>query len=449
MKISWLSAYLLRIFIILMVLIAVIGVKAETQSSELTLHELLVYGLQNSPTLAAAESDLLVAEYRVGERRSVFLPQADLGIEYADVNKFNVVEEGEITGQRSRRRTDTITVSQTIYNAVHISQWRRSKLEYDYSVLQRDLVAENLLSDILGLFIDFHLQKVSLELLENKMQHLLKQRELLQLKEDTGSGSAIEVIRMEQGISVLDTELHEAEFALITIRADLADIAGIPNSNFDLKMLSYAADASGLLLDETADFYTSGAVINALELRDLHFKLQLAEQDVAIEASGRWPNLYLEYQYDHTDVPGQDDERSISINMSWSLFDGWASHYQRLTSIDRLRLAQRQYDEGLSRLQRKFTRLKREIDTGLKLYSINAIALENSEAIVTTIEMGASYGSRNTLDILQAINDYFDSRQTQFILFAQILRNVNELWQVSNSLSMTNLRQLSAVLHGD
>ena len=79
MKISWLSAYLLRIFIILMVLIAVIGVKAETQSSELTLHELLVYGLQNSPTLAAAESDLLVAEYRVGERRSVFLPQADLG----------------------------------------------------------------------------------------------------------------------------------------------------------------------------------------------------------------------------------------------------------------------------------------------------------------------------------------------------------------------------------
>ena len=176
------SAYLLRRFLALVVLAAINSAVADEANHRLELYDLLSQALQKSPAIVAADADLLAAQYKIGEQRSVFWPQADLNIEYSDINEFNVVEDGAITGQRSRLRTDNITIRQSIYNAVQISQWQRSKLEYDYYVNQRLLIIENSLSDIMGLFIDFHLQKVSLELLQSKMRHLSKQRELLKLK---------------------------------------------------------------------------------------------------------------------------------------------------------------------------------------------------------------------------------------------------------------------------
>ena len=268
-----------------------------------------------------------------------------------------------------------------------------------------------------------------------------------QLKNDTGSGSVADLLRMDQSISALDVELHEAEFALASIRLELADVVGLSQTDFDLQELRYTDDASELLADQPIDSYTRDSAGQALEIRDLYLQLKLAEYDMVIESDARLPDFYLEYQYEQTDVPGQEDERSVSINMSWNLFDGWAGRYGRLGSLTRYRLAQRQYNEGLLRFERRITGIKREIIAGIRLYGANSSSLDDSEEIISMMEMGASYGSRNVLDVLQATNDYFDARQSQFVLFAQILRNLNELWKISNNLNLANSQLLSEVLH--
>ena len=445
------NAYLLRGALALMTIAATNTVAAEQYDvSKLTLYDLANYGLRNSPAVAAASSGVITAQHKIGERQSFFWPQASLGVEYADVNDFNVIEDGDITGQRSRLRSDNVTIKQSIYDAVQISQWRKSQLEYDYALVQKQLAMEKLLSDIMGLFIDFHLHRSSLGLLRNKKKYLLRQRELLQLKNTTGSGSAVELLSLERSIGAVDIELHDAEFALANTKLDLSNAIGLVDSTFDLQPLDdNINDLSALFSSLAADYNASGEVINSLEIRELHFKLKLEEYDIRTAANAKWPNFYLEYQYDQTDVPGQEDERSISLNMAWNLFDGWASRYRKLGSIERRRLAQEQYSEGLRRLERKFTRLQSKIDAGFKLYSINASMLINSANIITLTEMGANYGSKNALDVLQAINDHFDARQTQFKLFAEILRDLAELWQISANFTMPKLQQLSEVLYGD
>ena len=438
---------LLRISLAFIALLPISNFASEQSIAKLTLHDLLSYGLQNSPAIAAANSDLITAQYKVSQQKNFFWPQADLNIEYADVNDFNVVEDGEITGQRSRLRSDNIVIKQNIYNAVQISQWRKSKLEYDYASVQHKLATENLFSDIMRLFIDFHSQQVSLELLNNKNQYLLKQRELLQLKNDTGSGSAIELLRLEQSISTLDIELYEAEFALANTILDIGDIIGLSSKHFDLQPLNYTDDLNVLWTSTAIGQQNNLDVVQSLEIRDLYFKSKLAEYDLIIATNARWPSFYLEYQYDQTDVPGQDDERSISMNMSWNLFDGWNSHYRRLESLERYRFAQQQYDEGLRRLERKLTKLQREIEAGIKLYAMSISTIVSSKTIITLTEMGADYGSKNALDVMQAVNDYFNARQTQFELFAEILRDLIELWKIGNNLNHSRLQRLSEVLY--
>ena len=444
------NAYSL-IRVIVSTAIVATGIVAAEQydASRLTLHDLASYGLRNSPTVAAASSDVITAQHRIGERRSFLWPQASIGVEYADVNDFNVIEDGEITGQRSRLRSDNVTIKQSIYDAVQISQWRKSQLEYEYALVQKQLAVEKLLSDIMELFVDFHLHRSSLDLLRNKREYLLRQRELLQLKNTTGSGSAVELLRLERSIGAVDIELHDAEFALANTKLDLSDAIGLADNTLDLQPLDdNINDLSMLLSSAAADNNASGEVINSLEIRELHFKLKLEEYDVRTAASSKWPNFYLEYQYDQTDVPGQEDERSISLNMDWSLFDGWASRYRKLGSLEGRRMAQEQYNEGLRRLERKFTRLQSKIDAGIKLHSINASILTDSANVIALTEMGTNYGSKNALDVLQAINDHFDAQQTQFKLFTEILRDLTELWQISANLTMAKLQQLSEILYG-
>ena len=445
------NAYSLRGVLLSSSIVATSIVAAEQyDASKLTIYDLASYGLRNSPAIAAASSGVITAQHRIGERRSFFWPQASLGVEYADVNDFNVIEDGEITGQRSRRRSDNVTIKQSIYDAVQISQWRKSQLEYDYALVQKQLAVEKLPSDIMGLFVDFHLHKSSLDLLRNKREYLLRQRELLQLKNTTGSGSAVELLRLERSIGAVDIELHDAEFALANTKLDLSDAIGLASNTLDLRPLDDSInDLSALLPNVAAGSVASAEIINSLELRELHLKLELEEYDIRTAASAKWPNFYLEYQYDQTDVPGQDDERSISLNMAWDLFDGWASSYRKLGGLERRRLAQEQYNEGLRRLERKFTRLQSKIDASIKLHSINASILTNSANIIALTEMGANYGSKNALDVLQAINDHFDAQQTQFKLFTEILRDLTELWQISANLTMTKLQQLSEILYAD
>ena len=442
--------YLLRRALVSTAIVAAsIAAADQYDASKLTLHDLASYGLRNSPAVAAASSGVITAQHRIGERRSFFWPQASLGVEYADINDFNVIEGGEITGQRSRLRSDNITIKQSIYDAVQISQWRKSRLEYDYALVQKQLAVEKLLSDIMGLFVDFHLHRSSLDLLRHKREYLLRQRELLQLKNTTGSGSAVELLRLERSISAVDIELHDAEFALANTKLDLSDTIGLASNTLDLQPLDdNINDLSMLLSSAAADNNVSGEVINSLEIRELHFKLKLEEYDIRTAANAKWPNFYFEYQYDQTDVPGQEDERSISLNMDWSLFDGWDSRHRELAGLERRRLAQEQYNEGLRHLERRFARLQGKIDAGIKLYSINASMLTNSANIIALTEMGANYGSKNALDVLQAINDHFDAQQTQFKLFTEILRDLTELWQISANLTMSKLQQLSEILYG-
>ena len=355
----------------------------------------------SDPEFLAARSENLAAQETLPQARAGVLPRIELSTDIA-FNESDLRDDFRSHGL-------TLNIQQSVYDSekravIAQAGSRVARADARYSTARQALmlrVGERYFA-VLEADDALRFARATLEAFE---QQLEQSRQKLEV----GVVAITDVEEAKAGFDLARAQLIAAENALDTAHEEMRETSG------KYGMALAPLGEMPLVIPEPADIdkWTEVALDRNLRILTARHEVEFARHTIERARSGHLPRIdaFGAYGlYDETSRGGETSNARVGLRLSVGLFTGG-------TVVSRTRESRHLYQKALEDLERARRQAQRETrDAYLRINSeisrITALrqAVRSSEAAADAIEAGFQFGTRTSVDVLDAKRDLFRAR---------------------------------------
>lgn len=378
-----------------------------------TLAEALASAWRSNPTIAAERARQRATKELKAQAWAAALPQVSADAGYSRL-KDTQTRSATVFGPGG---TDTVTLNPAdaavdgavpVFNGFrNVNAIRQAQARIRAGGAELIAVEQDILRQAAGAYFDVLRDTTIYESNLNNVEVLLRQKDDARLRFDVGEVTKTDVAQADARLAQSRSGLAVAQAELAVSRARYAELIGAPPGTLDpapkLPDLPETLDAAQALAAEYAP-----PVVAARGSEEA------SRRDVAIAKGAMLPTVSLTAGYRYADEPStfvtRDEQWSYGVRASVPLFTG--GH-----NLSRIREARALHDRAEHRLDEAERRAEADVASAFERHVAAGIAirsataqLEANELALDGVRREAQIGTRSTIDVLNAEQEYLDSR---------------------------------------
>lgn len=395
-----------RIFLIV---ISVFVLSNNATAQEYTLEDAVSRGLEANPQLDSRLKILEGAQLLVGAARGEFLPT----VSYINTTS-KLTNSGDVGSSDDLSRENSshgIRATQNIFSGFAIlNNYEKTKLSAALREAQYRQSALDLISNI---------QLQFLQLIKSRSDMATVRASMSRIETQLAAAKAFTRVGMAPYLNVLQ---NEVEYARVK-QDEIVVRNAIRNHEVALnKLLGFDPDAK---ISYIGDLYSYSAVIpfteqeavqtalkNRPDIEAANKNIEISLKQHDIDLANFLPKIFLQYDNmasstDYKDTRYKDYDRkywSLSLNLSWELFDGFNSTYTSLASKKQVEALKREYESIIAEAHAEVIKSLLEVQSSSDLIKATRAALE---AASESYAMASKRYQTNTGTITELLDAQF------------------------------------------
>jgi outer membrane protein len=449
-----------------LLLLSMTSFAARAQEGLLEIYE---RALQNDPVIREAEANFLIVAESRRSARSGLLPTLGLSASASDSNSINPnppldfetgVPSIVFSGSESDSESSSLSLnlSQTVFDWGQLLALKQSDKSIARAETQLAAIQQELMIRVATAYFNVLAAEDLLAADEAAREALGQQLEQTERQFEVGLIPITDVQESRAGYDQSVASVIGSERVLASAQEGLREII-----NDYVVDLEAPIDDLPLLTPNPndVDAWVETAQGQNLALVASRITAQIAEDDIAISRSSRFPTMRLQASSSDaantstqttnlfsggtiTTPPSNSDRESesISLNLSVPIFNGGANRSLIRQSVYQHRAAV----EGVEQVARQTERLTRDAYLGVvsEISRVEATrrALESSRTALLATQASEEVGQRTRVDVVNAQNNVRQAETTYAAARYEYLLNILRLKQAAGSLSVEDLQEI-------
>lgn len=416
----------------------------------LTLESAYLMALDNDPQLRAAYAELQASGHGVTAARAGLLPTLYLEGNYTKVDQDIVESSNEVYdhGQASWTETQySLNLHQPVFDIGVFHKWRQAQDSErrevaNYAYAQQDLMLRTATA-YLGILAALD----QIELTEAERAVTLKQKELAQVRYDSGQDTAVSLSEVQARLDLQQANYLLAKNALLDRQQALHEIIGF--GNVELVPVRTQLD---LVLPQPNDpqAWLDRALEQNWAIRAAQAAVKVAEREVMVQKAGHFPSVNLRASHGRNDTGGSlfgggsvvDDTR-ITLNLHVPILEGGYTWGMSRAAASRLSATQMQLSQARRAVHRQVQSAFYNIVTGVDRIR----ALQSSvQAFEQAQEMQSerfAFGLTDIVSVLDATRNLYNARRQEAEARYNYVLDTLKLKQAAGTLADNDIATLS------
>ena len=384
------------------------------QSNAARLIDALKEAYMSNPKLNAERENLEIAQQKINEAKSDFLPTITIsGYESSEnTTKLTNRSGADVQGTDVNPSQKSILIEQQLFQGMGgVANFEKNNIGLELSKYNLKKIEQEILFDAIGAYTILVLSNKRVKINISNMDLLERQVETDRDRLERGEINLADLAQSEASLAGAKAQLIEAQNQLITSKLNYEKIIG-PVSNYDeldkKYVFNYKLPESLALANEIAKKENPKLYIAELEL-------QQSRQDVRIALSELSPSAKLSFKSTRTDDMSssydESDKEILKAEASWPIFSGGKNlaSVKKSKSIKRQKLllyedAKRSADAAVASAWSSFQSSKSFLQSIKSQVKAAEIAYEG---ITSEYESGSG---RSTLDVIQSNSILLNSK---------------------------------------
>ncbi|WP_273266115.1 TolC family protein [Flexistipes sinusarabici] len=412
-----------KLFVLIMLLAAV-------NTFALSLDELKEKAIENRPVLQKYRLDTGISEENVRYQKGEFMPSADLGYQYNQLDEDAMFENSENSNLYISLSYNLFDGFRDKYNLKSAKEMKKVSL-FELQSKQQDIKL-----DVAAAYLSVYRNQRYLEVRQNAFKLYKEKYEDAKLKYDVGVMKWSEVLKIK-------VEMDNAKQELLKAQAELDKSLNTLSRkvNAEIKI----EDINFQLLETIPefhkyDFYKEKMYAVRSELKALETVVQARQYSVGASKSSLYPKVDLSMRYsnsaDSVNPYGDNEEDELrgQVNVSFNIFNG----FQKYANINKAKLEMRKSKMDVMELKldlkNQLQNVFEDKTVALKNLEVARTSLKEAEENLRVTEASFNEGIATSTDILDAI--YYLSRAKYNVINArtQVFLNYFKLQRVIENL---------------
>ncbi|AEI15375.1 outer membrane efflux protein [Flexistipes sinusarabici DSM 4947] len=412
-----------KLFVLIMLLAAV-------NTFALSLDKLKEKAIENRPVLQKYRLDTGISEENVRYQKGEFMPSADLGYQYNQLDEDAMFENSENSNLYISLSYNLFDGFRDKYNLKSAKEMKKVSL-FELQSKQQDIKL-----DVAAAYLNVYRNQRYLEVRQNAFKLYKEKYEDAKLKYDVGVMKWSEVLKIK-------VEMDNAKQELLKAQAELDKSLNTLSRkvNAEIKI----EDINFQLLETIPefhkyDFYKGKMYAVRSELKALETVVQARQYSVGASKSSLYPKVDLSMRYsnsaDSVNPYGDNEEDELrgQVNVSFNIFNG----FQKYANINKAKLEMRKSKMDVMELKldlkNQLQNVFEDKTVALKNLEVARTSLKEAEENLRVTEASFNEGIATSTDILDAI--YYLSRAKYNVINArtQVFLNYFKLQRVIENL---------------
>ena len=364
---------------------------------KMTLEQCLKTGMENNPSLEAAQFDVDISAQGIKQARADFLPSVSSSYSMTPIRSISIKGAGEPDTDYVDKdvRSFSIRLTQILYSGSRITNtYQRARISKQLAETEEALA---------GMELAYRIETTFYKLMKAKQDVITTQESVNRLTESVKSAEAFLEKELVPWVNVLQARVDLADaqdlykIAQNDVNRQRVELFSLMNQRMN-PAIEFSGRLNMLLaMEPVFDDSLKYALDNRPDIKSLVHQLEIAEKDAKIAMGKYLPTVKFDVgYYDRDDEYEQygalRDQRnrywSGGVTASWDLFDGGRAWYEK-----------EKYNTQAKKISALIEDAKNEIATGIynALYSMNE----------------AKQRIKSSAEALTAANEYYDVEENR------------------------------------
>ncbi|MBS0381743.1 MAG: TolC family outer membrane protein [Proteobacteria bacterium] len=449
-------------------IVAALGLAGASSAHAEDLMDAYRQALQSDPVLMQAEAGNRIGHEGMVQSRAALLPQINGSISFNDSHgtqsgaqvfqtPSGPVLEDTITHSAGRSRSDSVGLTQVLFDLGRFSQLRASQASAAAASAQYVAAEQNLILRVASAYFLVLTDEDQLRYAQANQKALQKQLDAAQAKYAVGLAAITDADSARAQEAAAAAAVIQAQTTLYNDREALAQITG--QSPTDLKALTDNLPLDRPQPDNVEDWVKTALASNPT-LQAQRDQVQASQHDITAARAGHLPTLDASVSYsrnpswggaglDSSGLPRGDSRTTgttLGLVLSVPLFAGGATQ-------SRVRQAVAQRDQAhdvMVQDQRQIVATTRNafnsITAGISEVEAQKAALESAQKALQSTEAGYEVGTQNIVNVLLAQQTLFQAQSAYSQARHAYVINQLDLKYAAGTLSVKDMQAVNALL---
>jgi len=363
---------------------------------KMTLAQCLKTGMENNPSLKAAQFDVDISAQGIKQARADFLPSVSSSYSMTPIRSISIKANGEPDTDYVDKdvRSFSIRLTQILYSGSRITNtYQRARISEQLAQTEKALA---------GMELAYRIETTFYKLMKAKQDVLTTQESVSRLTESVKSAEAFLKRELVPRVNVLQARVDLADaqdlykIAQNDVNRQRVELFSLMNQRMD-PAIAFSGRLNSLLATEPVfDDSLKYALDNRPDIKSLVHQFEIAEKDAQIAMGKYLPTVKFDVGYydrndEYEELENYDKRNrywSAGLTASWDLFDGGRAWYEK-----------EKYNTQAKKITALIEDAKNEIATGIynALYSMNE----------------AKQRIKSSAEALTAANEYYDVEENR------------------------------------
>lgn len=307
-----------------------------------TLSEVYELALINSKDILEGKYTLEAKKENINQTKSALYPQISLNASYSDTKRvLNSLQSHSSYIEEETSMDYYISLNQSIYNAEIYSKISLENQENKINKISFELKKQELLKDVLKIYIDILKQKNKISFAQNDLKFKEYSYSLTQKKYEKKLASKIDLIESKIEYAKSKNSLKKEKGLLKVQKHLIQRFVGV--ENYDFAKINYKKVSYSTILNMKSEINNDFAYLNSLKIQEAKFGETYAKKEVSYAKSAYYPTISFDFKY--TKYNSEDlssDYESVNrgaIVLHYPLFQGGSTSSSVLSAKLKLQAA--------------------------------------------------------------------------------------------------------------
>ena len=450
-------------------IVAALGIAGAATAHAENLIDAYRQALQSDPVLKQAEAQSRIGEAGADISRSVLLPQLNGQVSFNDSHGIssgtqvfydkngNPTLEDTTVHTGGRSRTESVGLTQVLFDLGQFSTWRASKASARAAEAQYTAAEQNLILRVAQAYFTVLSDEEQLKYAEANEKALQKQLDQAQAKYDVGFAAITDVVDAKAQHDTAVANVISVKNQVFNDRQALAQITGQPPGTLDT--LTDNLPLTPPQPDNMQDWVNTALASNP-SLQAQRDQREAAQHDVTAAYAGHLPTLDASVSYSRnpswggvgfttSGVPRGDSRSSgttVGLVLSVPLFAGGGIHARVKQAIAQRDQASDVLEQDRRTVLSNTRSAFNAIEAGISSVQAQKAAVESAKTALDATQAGYQIGTRTIVDLLIAQQNYFQAQSAYSQSRHALVVNRLNLEFAAGTLSVKNLEAVNRLL---
>lgn len=407
----------------------------------------------NDPVFASARASLQAGQEKLSQGRSLLRPSVTLNAN-STFNDVDTQYQGATVFPSGTNRYNSnaigVTLVQPLYRQQNWQIYSQSELQVAQSEAQFKIAEQELILRVAQAYFDVLIAQDSVLLVEAQKKAISEQLEQAKRNFEVGSATITDTLEAQARYDLTGAQELAARNSLEIKRRSLQQLINkIPQ---DLKPLGNGFKPESL---QPADMekWVEDAHANNLQLVVARLGAELADKEVTRNLGGHYPTLDLVANFSKNSSNGGNfgvgtdiTNKSIGVQLNMPLYLGGSVNSRWREAEANFERASQELENARRSVATQTRQAYLGVESGMAQVQALQQALASSESVLEASKLGQQVGVRTNLDVLNAQQQLFSTRQELFQAQYNYLMSRLRLKASVGTLSETDLSKVNQAL---